>query len=146
LKKVLSLILTLTGIISIGIVANAYHPGPGYPPPPPPHHGPHPDDRMEARRVLNETQEYLNRAERVAYGHLREDLRRAFDLQADARDLYSRWRYRRASQLSLHSREIAQDIIAEAERRDPPPPPPPHHHHEDDDDDRESSIRINLKL
>jgi hypothetical protein len=139
LKKILILILTLISIISISIVANAYGPGPGYPPPP--YWGPPPGDRMEARRVLDETRDYIFRAQRVAHRYQQGDLRRAFDIQADARNLYRQWHYHRAIQLSLHARGIARDIIEEAERRDPPPPPPYHRHY-----DRRSSIHINLNL
>ena len=136
MKKILILILTLISIISTSIVAEACGPGPGYPPPP--YWGPPPDDdRMEALGVLNETREYLFRAQRVAYGPLRNDLRHAFALQADARELYRQWHHQRAIQLSLRAREIAQDIIEETNRRDPPPP---HHHH------RKPSIHINLNI
>jgi hypothetical protein len=137
LKKILILLLTLVSIIGISITANAYGPG-GPPPPPPPHWGPPPNERMEALRVLNKTREYLFQARRVAYGPLREDVRHAFDLQADARYFYKQWRHQRAIQLSLRAREIAQDVIEKAERRDPPLPPPHHH--------RKPSIHINLNI
>jgi hypothetical protein len=137
-KKILILILTLVSIIGISITANAYGPGSGGPlPPPPPHWGPPPNERIGALKVLNETREFLFQAQRVAYGPLREDVRHAFDLQANAREFYRQWRHQRAIRLSLRAREIAQDVIEKAERRDPPPPP---HHH------RKPSIHINLNL
>jgi hypothetical protein len=143
LKKILILILTLTSIISISMVAYAKGPGPGNPPPqPPPHNRLHSGDRMEARRVLTKTKEYLSRAQRVAWGPQRKYLGKAFDLQADARRRYKQSRYDQAIRVSLRAREIAQSIIKEAKRRNPPPPP----HDRRKDDDRKSSIHINLKL
>jgi hypothetical protein len=135
-KKILILLLSLVSIIGISITANAYGPGPGGPPPPPPHNGSHSGDRMEARRVLTETKGRLDQAQRVAHGPQRENLRNAFDLQAKANDRYRQSRYDQAIRLSLRAREIAQNIIEKAGRRNFPPPP----------HDRKSSIHINLKL
>jgi hypothetical protein len=132
-KKILILLLTVAGIINISINTCAYGPGPWCPPPPD-------RERWEARHVMEETKEYIFRAERVAYGYQRADLRRAFDLQARARHSYRQWQYRRAIRLSYRAREIAQDIIRRAEAG--PPPPPRHHHY----DDGESSIHIRLNL
>jgi hypothetical protein len=133
-KKILILLLTVVGIININMVTCAYGPGPCYPPPPD-------RERWEARQVLEETKEYIFRAERVARGYQRADLRRAYELQAEARDCYRQWYYRRAIRLSYSAREIAQEIIRRAEEG--PPPPPYHHHHHDD---RDSSIHIRLNL
>jgi hypothetical protein len=138
LKKILVLILTLTSIISTSMVTKACGPGPGYPPPPPPYWGHYPGERTEALRVLNETRKYLFRAQRLTYGHWRADLRHAFDLQAEARELYRQWRHRQAMHLSFRAREIAQDVIADAELRGPPPPPPHRH--------RRSFIQFHLDL
>jgi hypothetical protein len=140
MKKIFILLLTLVSIIGISITANAYGPGPGGPPLPPPQNRPHPEDRMEARRVLTETKGRLDQAQRVAYGPQHENLRNAFDLQADAHNCYEQLRYHRAIQLSLRAREIAQNIIEEAGRRDPPPPPPHRRH------DRRSLIHFHLNL
>jgi hypothetical protein len=142
LKKILILILTLTSLFSIGIVASAFGPGSGYPPPPPPHHGFHPGDQMEARRVLDETRDYIFQAQRVADRYQQQNLRRAFGLQADGREFYRQWRYDRAIRLSYRAREIAQDIIESAERRELPPPP--RRHHQDGEGDSSIHIRLNL--
>jgi hypothetical protein len=138
IKKIMVLLLTMAGIISISMAASAHHgPGRGYPPPPD-------RGRWEARSVLDETKAYIFRAQRVAHGYQRAELRRAYSLQAEARNLYRHSFYQRAIRLSYRAREIAQDIIERAERRYPPPPPPPPYHHHDDDG--ESSIHINLNL
>jgi hypothetical protein len=130
-RKILILLLTVAGIINISMMTCAYGPGPCYPPPPN-------KERVEARHVMEETKEYIFRAEWLAGAHQRAYLRRAYELQAEARECYRQWHYRRAIRLSYRAREIAQDIIGRAEAG---PPPPPRHH-----DDGEPSIHIRLNL
>jgi hypothetical protein len=136
LKKILSLLLTLTSIISISITANAYGRVPGNPPPQrPPHNRFHSGNRMKAQRVLTETKKHLFRAKRIAHAQ-RKNLEKAFYLQADARRHYKQLRYDQAIRLSFRARKIAQYIIEKAKRKNPPPPL----------HDRKSSLHISLKL
>jgi hypothetical protein len=121
MKKQLVLILTLFCLCGMCQLVSAYG---GPPPPPPGHHNHHPGSRMRARRVLDETRDYLYRARRLAYGSERVRLDRAFSRQSRARNYYSQGFYERAISSSLQARETAQNIIANHQRR---PGPPPHH-------------------
>jgi hypothetical protein len=68
MKKYFALILTLFCLSAIGTITLADGPGrPG--PPPPPHERREPPERLEARRILDETQRILDQAERMAHQH-----------------------------------------------------------------------------
>jgi hypothetical protein len=115
--------------------------------PPPPHSKGKYDrqEREKARRVLNETHDVLDRAQReAARGGYDEGLGRAFTHQQEAKDYFRRDHYDWAISHSMRARDIAKEIIAiNGEKRREPKKELPHRDFSKHDDVDNS---IDLKL